>query len=181
LAYIEDCDMGVKSMRRFYTLFSVLIILILAGCASYYSGDRYDQKSKQNIQYLRSTIVKKDTRGTFYLSVRYIDSEDAETIYLVIEHKGQELLYIRQEESLRIRGIGVDIRLSQDKKRRVRRQLKNEVEEQSFFAISRADYKKVVSSRETTATLITAKQPVRFPLPSALKVSMRRFFQEHIE
>ena len=167
-------------MRRFIPLLSIMLILVFAGCPSYYAGTRYDQPAKQNVKYLRSTIVKKDTRGTFYLSVRYIATEESQTIYLVIEHVGRELLYIRDTESLVIRGRGVDIRLSQDKKRRTREQRKSDVREISFFPITDDQYMKVVTSRETTATLLTAKQPVRFDLPSTLKVNMRRFYQEQV-
>jgi len=167
-------------MRRFIPLLAALVVLSIAGCSSYFSGTRYDQPAKQNVQYLRSTIVKKDTRGTFYLSVRYIATEESQTIYLVIEHVGRELLYIRDKESLIIRGQGVDIRLSQDKKRRTREQRKSDVREISFFPISKEQYTQVVTSRETTATLITAKQPVRFALPTTLKVNMRRFYQEQV-
>jgi len=158
----------------------LLLAVVLTGCSSYYAGLRYDQPAKQNVQYLRSTIVKKDTRGTFSLSVRLIETEESKTIYLVVEHVGRELLYIRDTESLIIRGSGVDVRLSQDKKRRLRQQLKNEVRELSFFPISEEQYLEVVTSRETTAVLITAKQPVRFPISSTLKVNMRRFYQDHI-
>lgn len=163
-------------MRRMILLLAV----VLMGCSTYYAGTRYDQPAKQNVQYLRSTIVKKDTRGTFSLSVRLIDTEESKTIYLVMEHVGRELLYIRDTESLIIRGSGADMRLSQDKKRRVRQQLKNEVREVSFFPISEEQYMDVTTSRETTAILITAKQPVRFPISSNLKVNMRRFYQDHI-
>jgi hypothetical protein len=167
-------------MRRFILLLAVLSLLALAGCSSYFAGTRYDQPAKQNVQYLRNTIVKKDTRGTFYLSVRYVSTEDSDTIYLVIEHVGRELLYIREKESLIIRGQSVNVRLSQDKKRRTREQRKSDVREVSFVPITGDDYLKVVTSRETTATLITAKQLVRFALPTALKVNMRRFYQEQI-
>lgn len=158
----------------------MMLVLALAGCSSYYAGTRYDQPTKQNVQYLRSTIVKKDTRGTFYLSVRSIASEESQTIYLVMEHVGRELLYIRDTESLAIRGRGVDIRLSQDKKRRIREQRKSDVREVSFFPITEDQYMRVVTSRETTATLLTAKKPVNFALPSTLKVNMRRFYQEQV-
>jgi hypothetical protein len=167
-------------MRRFIPLHAVLLILALAGCSTYFAGTRYDQPAKQNVKYLRSTIVKKDTRGTFTLSVRCITTEDSDTIYLVIEHVGRELLYIRETESLIIRGLGVDIRLSQDKKRRTREQRKSDVREMAFYPISEDQYMKVVTSRETTVILVTAKQIVRFALPSNLKVNMRRFYEEQI-
>ena len=167
-------------MRRFIPLLVIVLVLVLAGCPTYFAGTRYDRPSKQNVQYLRSTIVKKDTRGTFYLSVRYIVTEESETIYLVMEHVGRELLYIRDKESLIIRGRGVNIRLSQERKRRVREQRKSDVREISFFPISEEQYMQVVTSRETTGILVTAKQPVRFALPSNLKVNMRRFYQEQI-
>jgi len=167
-------------MRSVTLAVCVLLVLLFAGCSSYYAGTRYDQTTKQNVLYLRNTIVKKDTRGTFYLSVRYVATEQSETLYLVVEHAGKELLYFRSEDSLVIRGLGVDIRLSQDKKRRVREQRKSDVLERSFFPISVAQFKQVIGSRETEAILLTAKQPVRFPLPTELKVSMRRFYQEKV-
>ena len=167
-------------MRTVTLAVCVVLVLLFTGCSSYYAGTRYDQTTKQNVLYLRNTIVKKDTRGTFYLSVRYVAAEESETLYLVVEYVGKELLYIRADESLVIRGLGVDISLSQDKKRRVRDERKNEVREQSFFPISEAQYKRVIGSRETQAILLTAKQPVRFPLSTTLKVSMRRFYQENV-
>ena len=74
----------------------------------------------------------------------------------------------------------MNIRLSQERKRRVREQRKSDVREISFFPISEEQYMQVVTSRETTGILVTAKQPVRFALPSNLRVNMRRFYQEQV-
>lgn len=174
----------IGSLRRLAALLgltaALVLTVLLTGCATYFAGTRYDKASRQSVRYLRAHRLKLDTGGSWSLGVQASTGEGDKTMFLILEHRGKELMYIRAQESMIVRAGVIELRLSVAKGRNERQGTKGNTRERAFYPVTPEEFQQIASARNVQVTVVTSKGFVRFPIPRPVQVDMMRFYQEEV-